>query len=88
MKNIGIQIIGFCGTLLPVAANIAATIAGYTRNGRTIRVVGMLVNSPMWMVYNLICGSMAGVLDEAVTEVSMLVSIMRFGWKNLDKVEE
>lgn len=75
-------------SLLPVAANIAATIAGYTRNGRTIRVVGMLVNSPMWMVYNLICGSMAGVLDEAMTEVSMLVSIMRFGWKNLDKVEE
>jgi len=31
---------------------------------------------------------MAGVLDEVVTEVSMLVSIMRFGWKNLDKVEE
>ena len=31
---------------------------------------------------------MAGVLDETVTEVSMLVSIMRFGWKNLDKVEE
>ena len=31
---------------------------------------------------------MAGVLDEAATEVSMLVSIMRFGWKNLDKMEE
>ena len=31
---------------------------------------------------------MDGVLDEAVTEGSMLVSIMRFGWKNLDKVEE
>ena len=38
--------------------------------------------------YNLTCGAMAGVLNEAVTEVSMLVSIMRFGWKNLDKVEE
>ena len=25
---------------------------------------------------------MAEVFDEAVTEVSMLVSIMRFGWKN------
>lgn len=31
---------------------------------------------------------MAGALDEAVTEVSMLVLIMRFGWKNLDKAEE
>ncbi len=31
---------------------------------------------------------MAEVFDEAVTEISMLVSIMRLGWKNLDKVEE
>ena len=31
---------------------------------------------------------MAGVLDEAATEISMLVLIMRFGRKNLDKVEE
>ena len=31
---------------------------------------------------------MAGALDEAATEISMLVSIMRLGWKNLDKVEE
>ncbi len=31
---------------------------------------------------------MDGALDEAVTEVSMLVSIMRFGWKKLDKAEE
>ena len=31
---------------------------------------------------------MDGALDEAVTEVSMLVSIVRFGWKKLDKAEE
>ena len=40
------------------------------------------------MIYSLMSGSMAGVLDEVVTEVSMIVSIVRFGWKNLDKVEE
>lgn len=75
-------------SLLPVVANIAATIAGYTRNGRTIRLAGMFINSPLWMIYSLMSGSMAGVLDEVVTEVSMIVSIVRFGWKNLDKVEE
>ena len=28
----------------------------------------------------------AGILDEIVTEVSMIVSIFRYGWENLDSV--
>lgn len=74
-------------SVLPVAANIAATIGGYTCNARTIRVVGMFVNSPLWIVYNIIVGSWAGILDEIVTEASMILSIWRYGWKNLDVVE-
>lgn len=72
---------------LPVAANIAATIGGYTYNARKIRVVGMFINSPLWIVYNIIVGSWAGILDEIVTEASMILSIYRYGWKNLDVVE-
>ncbi|MBO5557022.1 MAG: YgjV family protein [Oscillospiraceae bacterium] len=75
-------------SLLPVAANIAATIGGYTHNGRKIRLVGMLINSPLWIVYDVIVGSWAGILDEAVSETSMLISILRFGWKNLDGTGE
>ena len=71
-------------SLLPVAANIAATVGGYTRDGRKIRLVGMLINSPLWMVYNLLVGSWAGILDEIVSEASMLLSICRYGWKNLE----
>ena len=74
-------------SILPIAANIAATIGGYTYNARKIRVVGMLINSPLWIVYNLIVGSWAGILDEIVTEASMILSIVRYGWKNLDNVE-
>jgi hypothetical protein len=74
-------------SILPVAANIAATIGGYTYNARKIRVVGMFVNSPLWIVYDILVGSWAGVLDEIVTEASMLLSIFRFGWKNLDTTE-
>ena len=74
-------------SILPVAANIAATIGGYTFNGRKIRIVGMFINSPLWIVYNLLVGSWAGVLDEIVTEASMLLSIYRYGWKNLDVVD-
>ena len=74
-------------SILPVAANIAATLGGYTHNPRKIRIAGMFVNSPLWIVYDLCVGSWAGLLDEAVTEGSMILSIVRFGWKNLDREE-
>ncbi|MBQ4260044.1 MAG: YgjV family protein [Lachnospiraceae bacterium] len=75
-------------SILPVAANIAATIGGYTYNARKIRVVGIFVNSPLWIVYNIIVGSWAGILDEIVSEASMIISIIRYGWKNLNTIED
>ena len=74
-------------SLLPVTANIASTIGGYTRNPQKIRIAGIFINSPLWIVYNIIVGSWAGILDEVVTETSMIISVVRFGWKNLDRVE-
>lgn len=74
-------------SLLPIAANIAATIGGYTYSARKIRVVGMCINSPLWILYNIIVGSGAGILDEVVSEASMILSILRYGWKNLDTPE-
>jgi hypothetical protein len=74
-------------SILPVAANIAATIGGYTYNGQKIRAVGIFINSPLWILYDILVGSWAGVLDEVVTEASMLLSIYRYGWKNLDATE-
>ena len=63
-------------SILPVAANIAATIGGYTHNARKIRVAGIFINSPLWIVYNIIVGSWAGILDEIVSEASMIISII------------
>ena len=75
-------------SVLPVAANIASTLGGYTHNPRKIRAAGMFINSPLWIVYNIIVGSLAGILDEIVTEASMILSIYRYGWKNLDAVQD
>ncbi len=74
-------------SVLPVAANIASTIGGYTGNPQKIRLAGMLVNSPLWIIYDIIVGSWAGILDELVSEASMIISIIRYGWKNLDMTE-
>ena len=75
-------------SVLPIAANIAATIAGYTYNARKIRIAGMFINSPLWIIYDIIVGSWAGILDEVVSELSMIISIVRYGWKNLDSINE
>jgi hypothetical protein len=75
-------------SLLPIGANIASTLGGYTFNGRKIRIAGMFINSPLWIIYDVCIGSWAGVVDELVTESSMLISIYRYGWKNLDRVEK
>ena len=75
-------------SILPVAANIAATIGGFTHNARKIRVAGMFINSPLWIIYDIIVGSWAGIFDEIVSEASMIISIIRYGWKNLDEVKE
>lgn len=74
-------------SVLPVAANIASTVGGYTHNPRKIRAAGMFINSPLWIIYDIIVGSWAGILDEIVSEASMLLSVYRYGWKNLDRVE-
>ena len=66
----------------------ASTIGGYTHNARKIRIAGIFINSPLWIVYDILVGSWAGVLDELISEASMIISICRYGWKNLDKVEE
>lgn len=87
----GLQVVAMVVTwsgwisILPVAANIAATIGGYTHDGRKIRIAGLFINSPLWIIYDILIGSWAGILDEAVSDISMIVSIVRFGWNNLDK---
>jgi len=88
--QVGAMVLTWSGwiSLLPVAANIASTVGGYTKNPKKVRAVGIFINSPLWMVYNILVGSWAGILDEVVSEVSMILSVARFGWKNLDRVEE
>lgn len=74
-------------SVLPVAGNIAATIAGYTHSGKKLRLTAMLVNSPLWLIYNFAMGSWAGILDELATEASILLSIALCGWSALDQQE-
>lgn len=75
-------------SLLPVLANIATTVGGYTHNAQKIRIAGIFINPPLWIVYDIIVGSWAGIIDEVISILSGLISIKRFGWKNLNQTGE
>ena len=47
----------------------------------------LFVNAPVWITYDVIVKSWAGVFDETLTLIAVIVSIIRIGWNNLDKTE-
>ncbi len=71
-------------SILPAIAMIVMTIANWTRNGRTIRLLNLLVGSPAWLIYDFSCQSIPGIIAESLCILSILISIIRFGWRGLE----
>ena len=71
-------------SLLPFAGSVAVMFAYWSRNLRKIRVVNLLLGSPTWLVYDIFTFSIAGIISESLCMLSIIVSIIRFGWKALD----
>ena len=70
--------------LLPFIAYAVGTFAFWTDNAKMIRLSELVCVSPAWLAYDLISGAYGGVLNELVILGSVVVSIIRFGWKGLD----
>lgn len=67
-------------SLLPMAAMIIQTVAYSITNERTIRICSLFV-SPLWLVYDAITLSAAGVVCEALTICSIIIALIRFHQK-------
>lgn len=72
-------------SLLPVIGNGAVTIGGYLHSEKKYRLIMIFFNAPVWITYDVLVGSFAGVLDETLTLVAVIISIVKIGWDNLDK---
>lgn len=70
--------------LLPFIAYAVSTFAFFTDSAKIIRLSELFCVSPAWLTYDLITGAYGGVLNELVILGSVVVSIIRFGWKGLD----
>lgn len=71
-------------SLLPVARTVAGTIGYWTNNAKKIRIANLTVNAPCMLLYDVLVRLWGGVLNESITILSILISIVRFGWKSLD----
>ena len=70
-------------SLLPLAGMISGTISIFSRNARIIRIVQMSCTSPVWLIYNILAGSISGSITDSFNIVSVVVSLIRFGWTGL-----
>lgn len=65
---------------LPVIGMAANTVAFYSKEARTVRLLG-LINSPMWLTYNVFTGSIFGVLNETFCICSIAIGLVRFDFR-------
>ena len=72
-------------SLLAFIASVSSTFVYWTNSPRNIRLVNLTCASPCWLIYDIIVNSWGGLVSESITILSILISIIRFGWKGLEK---
>lgn len=74
-------------SIFPFISIAGANFCYWTKNSRIIRLGVITVNCPPWLIYAIALGSWGGVINELLSMLSTLISIYRYGWKALDKVD-
>ena len=64
-------------SLLPSAAMILTTVSYWLKNETKIRLV-TFPSSPCWLIYNVIVGSVAGIVTECFVMLSLIIAIVRY----------
>ncbi|MCB1190424.1 MAG: YgjV family protein [Leptospiraceae bacterium] len=67
-------------SILPVVAMVVETIGFWLHNTKYIRIIN-LIPRPMWLSYNIMAGSIAGIVCEFFVLGSLIVGMMRFDRK-------
>lgn len=75
-------------SLLPLVSNVACYIGYWSGSSRNIRLANLFVACPCWLTYDIITGSIGGMLNESISLVSIIISLIRFGWKALDDADQ
>lgn len=66
--------------ILPIVAMCLASVALFVSNERVIRILS-LFSSPLWLIYDAVSLSLAGVLTETFNLCSIIIALFRFRQK-------
>ncbi len=73
--------------LLPIGASIASSVALFMDKEEILRKLSLIV-SPLWLVYNVHTGSIAGIVAETFTIISILIALFRYREKKVNQLQE
>ena len=73
-------------SLLPTGSKLLTTISYGMKNEKWLRII-TLPSCIMWIIYNVTVGSVAGVLTDAMTLVSLLIAMYKFDIKGQNSVQ-
>lgn len=73
-------------SLLVIAAKILSTVANGNPNPKTIRIFNLIIN-PLWLIYDIFVFSLAGIMSDAFTIISLIIAMIRFSKKPQDESE-
>ena len=68
-------------SLLVIAAKILSTIANGNGKPKTLRILNLIIN-PLWLIYDILVFSLAGILSDAFTIMSIIIAMTRLDRKN------
>ena len=74
-------------SLLMIAAVALNTVSFSFTEPKLVRTT-ILISSPLLLVYNILTGSIGGVINELFTEISSVVGIIRYDIKKKDKTTQ
>ena len=71
-------------SLLPFISVAVTTIGYWSNNAQKIRL-SQFIGSPCTLLYDVLIRSWGGVMTETITLASIIISVIRFGWKNMGR---
>ena len=74
--------------LLPVIGMCSVTVSFNMKNATAVRIIGITLNSPGWLVYNVCSGSIGAILCEGFSLASLAIGIIRHDIKRKPKAEK
>lgn len=64
-------------SILPSTAMILTTVSYWMKSETKIRLI-TFPSSPCWLIYNIITGSVAGIVTECIVMTSLIIAIVRY----------